>query len=272
MHLFELLLLVSLAAPAGPLQTARAHLARGELDQVLLSLNGQTFTGADLQTSAQLLAEAGQKGLARGDSLLALQCAQVALRQSKALPLALEVGARAGLAQAQLDLAEGYADRWIAAAPKDARPQLLRAEVAAREGDWDQVLARSTSIRAQALPPAERARLEALRQRAQVARTSEARSPRGLDQRLIEARAQARDAERQADLSAAAPSFAGPSDRAPFVDDDRCWGFCAERAQIPPLESSIPSDPDELSNTHWVNVGEPSPAPVGSGRPPLLPN
>lgn len=279
MRWLDLLLVVSLAASGSALSTARDQLARGELDQVLLTLEGQSFSGPERAEAAQLLAEAGRRGLAQDDSLFALQCAQRALRDAPKLPLALEVGARAGLAQRQLDLAEGYANRWAASRPQDAAPRLLRAEIAAQEGDWAEVVHQTAPLRASTLSPAERAQKEQLTGRAHAAlaaQTPPSRPPDGLAQKLMEARAQQREAERQEDLSAARPA-----DRAPFVDDDDCWGFCAERARTPRLDDTF--DPDDWSETHWVDVGPrtghsrggghsaPS-APVGSGRPPLLPN
>src|SRR4051794_14736276 len=130
-------LALCLFAAPDPLAKAKDHLAKGALDDVLFDVQDAPST-AD---SADVLAEAGRQALDKKDDALAMQFAQMALRQKPAHPLALEVGARSSLDQSQFDPAEAYGDRWIKAEPTNARARLLRAEIAIAEAEWSKVIA-----------------------------------------------------------------------------------------------------------------------------------
>ncbi len=124
-----------LTAAPDPLKKAQAHFDSGALDEVLFALEGKTFEGEVAARAATLLARAGKKSLDAKDAVFALQFAQMALKHDAKQPLALEVGARAALAQEQFEPAERYADQWVVATA-DAAPRLFRAELALQQGDW----------------------------------------------------------------------------------------------------------------------------------------
>lgn len=150
-------LLVLLAA--SPLEDAKKHLAAGKLDDVLFDLDGKKFAEAERSQAAAVLAEAARASLEAKDLVLALQFAQMALRQDKNEPRALETGARASLLQKQFDPAEDYADRLVALSPKAAAPRLLRAEIALEEGEWAKVVELTREIDTRTLASADRDRL-----------------------------------------------------------------------------------------------------------------
>jgi hypothetical protein len=158
--------LLALAAAPTPLTSAREHLAQGKLDDVLFDLDGKALDDADKPAAAELLAKAGDAALGKGDAVMSLQFAQMALRLEGDEVLALEVGARAARAQQQYGPAEEYADKWIATT-RNARAHLLRAELATDQGDWQQGLDQTKGIRERDLSDAERARLKLVRETCQ---------------------------------------------------------------------------------------------------------
>lgn len=147
-----------------PIDKARKHLEAGQLDDVLFTLQGGKFEGADKAEAASVLARAAQKSLAKKDSIFALQFAQMSLEHDASHPLALELAARACLAQKQFTPAEEYADRWIGVQKDGPAPRLLRAEIAFEQGDWDKVLALTTPLSDEQLDKKQRARRAHLRE------------------------------------------------------------------------------------------------------------
>jgi glutaredoxin len=131
------LLLVVSASP--PLEAAKKHLAKGQADEVAFDLEA-SVPDPDKAEAAKVLAQASKLALLGKDSVIALHCAQKALKLAPREPFALEAGARAAFAEQQFEAAEQYADGWILADPKSPAPHLLRAELAAEAGDWDRVL------------------------------------------------------------------------------------------------------------------------------------
>jgi glutaredoxin len=126
--------LALLIAASAPVLEAQKHLSQHKLDEVLFDLQGKKLDGADAKEAARVLGKAAAASLA--DSLMSLQFAQMALKYDPNQLDALEAGARAAFAQQQFDLAEPYADRWIAASHHGSRARLLRAQIAVDEGDW----------------------------------------------------------------------------------------------------------------------------------------
>jgi hypothetical protein len=163
--MLAVLLLVLAAAPT-PLTAAREHLAAGKLDDVLFDLDGKTLLDADKPAAAELLAKAGQAALQKGDPVMSLQFAQMALRLKPNETLALEMGSRASRAQQQYGPAEEYADKWVATT-HDARARLLRAEIATDQGDWQQGLDQTAGVHERDLPDDERPRLKLVRETCQ---------------------------------------------------------------------------------------------------------
>src|SRR5687767_9244550 len=92
--------------PSEALATAKLHLAAGRLDDVLFAVQDAKLEKDE--SAAYVLAEAGRQALEKKDDVLALQFVQMALRSNAKLPLALEVGARACLAQQSFDPATNY--------------------------------------------------------------------------------------------------------------------------------------------------------------------
>lgn len=135
---FKLALVLMLSA-SPPLEAAKKHLLKGQADEVAFDLEAGV-PEADKAEAAKLLAQASKLALDGKDSVIALHCAQKALKLAPREPLALEAGARAAFAEQQFEAAEQYADGWILADPKSPAPHLLRAELAAEAGDWDRVL------------------------------------------------------------------------------------------------------------------------------------
>jgi glutaredoxin len=134
MTLMLLPALVLLIAASAPVLDAQKHLSQHKLDEVLFDLQGKKLDGADAREAAQILGKAAIESFA--DSLISLQFAQMALKYDPNQLEALEAGARAAFAQKQFDLAEPYADRWIAASHRSSHARLLRAQIAVDEGDW----------------------------------------------------------------------------------------------------------------------------------------
>jgi glutaredoxin len=122
------------------LDAAKKHLARGQFDEIAFDFEGQKVPEAEKPEAARVLAQASKLALDAKDSVVALHCAQKALRLAPRDAKALEAGARAAFAQQQFADAEAYADGWILADEKSPAPHLLRAELASEAGEWDRVL------------------------------------------------------------------------------------------------------------------------------------
>lgn len=269
------LLLVLAAGPKpapGPLEAAKRHLAEGKLDDVLFDVEGKAFSEAERPGAAAVLAEAARLAAEAKDPVLALQFVQMALRQDKNQPLALETGARTCLAQKQFDPAESYADRLVALDPKAPRPRLLRAEVALEEGEWAKVVELTAAADPEGLSAADRARLAAVLETAS----------RELKDRET-ARSASKALERQLAAQAArlrheppAKATAKRAEARPVIVYGAAWcGFCRKAAKwltdrgVPFVEKDIEKDEeaaDELvaklraagksgSSIPWIDVG-----------------
>ena len=129
MTLMLLPALALLIAASGPVLDAQKHLSQHKLDEVLFDLQGKKLDGANAKEAAQILGKAAIKSFA--DSLMSLRFAQMALKYDPN-----QLDARAALAQKQFDLAEPYADRWIAASHRSPHARLLRAQIAVDERGW----------------------------------------------------------------------------------------------------------------------------------------
>jgi glutaredoxin len=133
------LVVLALAATPPPVARAQAHLDSGALEEVLFDLDGKSFQGAEAAQASLVLARAARKSVEARDGVLGLQLAQMSLKQDANQPLALEAGANAALMTEQFELAERFADRWVAVdAGSEAR--LLRAQIAERQADWSVVM------------------------------------------------------------------------------------------------------------------------------------
>ncbi len=132
--------LLLLLLTASPLEAAKAHLQKGQLDEVLFDLEGKTLGAAERPEAVKVLAAASKAALEAKDAVMADHFAGMALKLDAKSPLGLEAAARAAFAQQQFAEAEKHADAWIAVEPSSQAARLLRAELAAEAGDWDVVL------------------------------------------------------------------------------------------------------------------------------------
>jgi len=148
---------------ADALDSAREHVHLGQLEELVFDFQGKSFTGDDALAAAQILAEAGKSSLEKSDFVLALQFGQMSMRYSPTSPLALQVAASAARHLQQFGGAEEYADRWVQSSPTEVPPKLLRAEIAAEEGEWERVRVLLTGIAEQGLTADEVTRLRKLR-------------------------------------------------------------------------------------------------------------
>ena len=133
-----MLLLFLLAA--SPVDAAKAHLQKGQLDEVLFDLEGKKLGPAEQPEAVKVLSAASRAALEAKDAVMALHLASMALKLDAKSTPALEAASRAALAQQEFATAEKHADAWIAADPKSPDARLLRAELAAEAGEWDRVL------------------------------------------------------------------------------------------------------------------------------------
>ena len=204
-----MLLPVLLLLAATPLEDGRTHLVQGKLDQVLFDLDGKRFEGPDRAAAADLMAQAGQQSLAAKDVVMAVQFAQMALRLDKAHPLALEVGARAFLAQSQFGPAEDYAERWLGVRPRTPEARLLRGEIALEQGEWAKALSLTEQLREESLTDPYRKALGALRAKAHQElgdRRSGLSELASLERKLAEASVRAAQRPRGENRRATAPA------------------------------------------------------------------
>jgi glutaredoxin len=120
-----------LAAPASPLEEARAAYAAGKSEDVLFALlPAGAVPAADAPEAARLLTDAGRLAAAKSDYTLAQQLWQAAAKKAPADPLPVELLARRALEEKEFDLALGYARKWNELKPGDAEAGnvLARAE------------------------------------------------------------------------------------------------------------------------------------------------
>ena len=134
-----LLVLVLAAAGPDPLAAARKHLQANQPDALILDLgDGVTLANADQVVAAQLLVK-GADAAKKSDPIVALQLAQMAHRRDPKSGPALQMLAELALADRDDAEAERDVEGWQKLAPDDTAPALVRARIAADEGDWDTV-------------------------------------------------------------------------------------------------------------------------------------
>jgi glutaredoxin len=119
------------------LSQARAHLAAGKLDQVLLDLQQPQGAPAD---EARVLTSAAEQAKARKDEPLALQLAQVALKRDPSQPRAAQLLGEWSLAAREFGQAERYAGLWLEAAPDDERAKRFELKVNLLAESWHPAL------------------------------------------------------------------------------------------------------------------------------------
>src|SRR5437870_2409421 len=101
---------------AASLSQARAHLAQGKLDAVLIDL---MQPGARPVEESAVLADAAQAAKARQDEPLALQLAQVAMRRDPSATRPPRLLGEWSLAAREFGQAHRYGDLWLKLAPGD---------------------------------------------------------------------------------------------------------------------------------------------------------
>lgn len=141
------LLLVALAASASPVEAARAHLEKGQLDDVLFDLEGKKLSAAEQPEAVKVLAQTSRASLAAKDAVMALHLASMALKLDARSAVALEAASRAAFAQQLFEDAERHCDAWLAVEPKSQAARMLRAELAAEAGEWPRVLEQLTAAK-----------------------------------------------------------------------------------------------------------------------------
>lgn len=134
------MMLALLLLAASPVDSAKAHLQKGQLDEVLFELEVKTLAATEKPEAVKVLAAASKAALEAKDAVMADHFAGMALKLDAKSALGLEAAARAALAQQQFAEAEKHADAWIAVEPASQAARLLRAELAAEAGEWDLVL------------------------------------------------------------------------------------------------------------------------------------
>ncbi len=190
MSMSALLLLAMLAAnPA--VTTAKGHLEAGKLDDVLFALDGQKFEGADVAEASALLVKASAAAVKKKDDVLALQFAQMSLKLTPGIEASLEAATRAAWAGKQFESAEGYADKWLSAAPKSTAAKVVRAQLHAEAGEWKQVLAVLTGVKPAAGDEALVAKLNAQANEALEQKAASQSELRSLELALLKAQEQA---------------------------------------------------------------------------------
>jgi glutaredoxin len=167
------LVLVLTASPA--LETAKKHLAKGQFDEVAFDFEGGPVVEAEKGEAARVLSQASKLALEAKDSVIALHCAQKALKLAPREAFALEAGARAAFAEQQFTDAEAYADGWILADPQSGPAHLLRAELAAEAGEWDRVL---EELKGKKLEGADAAKAAALEKKARSEKAEQQKTGR----------------------------------------------------------------------------------------------
>ena len=223
------------AAPASPasgstskaLVEARAKLARGDLDGVFFALDGKTFAPEEQETAAKILTSAARKSLDAKDPVFAFQFAQMALQAKPEDACALELAARAQVAQKQYSGAESFADKWIAVTG-DAEAILLRAEVALSQADWERAAVLARSAQERELSDQQKRQADRIATTAEKEITSEAVARAELekmDRELAEAQERAANEERSTGFVAAA--VGGRNDDVIVYGFKGC-GFCTK--------------------------------------------
>jgi glutaredoxin len=213
------------------LEKAQALLAAEKLDDVLFELEGRRFPKEEEGAAADLMAEAGARGVKSGDKILGLQFAQMALRLNPSHPRALEAAARTMLAQSEFGAAEQYADRWLESSRRSSPALLLRAQIALEQGEWDKAQKLADGIKAGTLTGAEdRKTLESVRKtaRSELAERKGAMTQlKALEARMLDATVEAKKLDRAG--HEAAPSSGGG--RGVVLYGTTWCGYCAKARQ-----------------------------------------
>ncbi len=238
------------------LAEAREHLQAGRIDEVLFALQGVKPEGELKAQTAALLAESGAYALGERDDFMALQLAQMALGHDPAQPRALEVAARASLAQEQFGASEEYADRWVQAAPSDAHARLFRAQLAHGQGEWQAALDVLSAVNAGALPAGQRGEVERIRREASAQLKERAQSRAELSKMeadLERAAETAKKASRDRSVTAERTGTRGASaqrGKGGVILYSTSWcGYCTQarawlkRRGVPFVEKDVERDP-----------------------------
>ena len=119
------------------LSSAKAHLAAGKLDKVLIDLEEPHGAPAG---EARVLTAAAEQAHARKDEPLALQLAQVALRRDPSQPRAARLLGEWSLAAREFGQAQRYAGLWLKAAPDDEQAKRFDLKVQLLAESWHPAL------------------------------------------------------------------------------------------------------------------------------------
>lgn len=133
-------MLIALLLAASALAQARAHLAQGKLDAVLLDL---MEPGGNPAEEAALLTAAAESAKARrspGDEPLALQLAQVAMRRDPTATRPLRLLGEWSFAAREFGQAHRFADLWLKAAPDDEAAKRFAFKVKLLDESWHPAL------------------------------------------------------------------------------------------------------------------------------------
>ena len=235
------LALLLLSAEPAELTAAREHLKAGKVDEVLFDLEGKSIPEEHRAAAAEVLAQAASKSLQANDELMALQMAQMALRQQPKHGLGNEVAARASLNQQQFESAEKYADAWFLAT-NSTEARLFRAQLAVDQADWSTAIALLDSASVSKMNPAQKTAAEQIRKKAKAEQDERATA---ITQVKSLERAMEKAAENAKKLAAVPPSTASRS-AAHVVLYSTAWcGYCKQarawlsQKKIPFVEKDI---------------------------------
>lgn len=150
------------SSPADPLALARAHLERGELDDVLLVLDSAEFPRSRAKAVAETLADAASDALDQRDDILSLALAHASLVHDPNEPLALATAARASLNLQQFAPAKQYIRRFVALRPRSPMAKLLSAEEAYVDREWNRTLSHLRGLKTDGFNDLDALRVEEL--------------------------------------------------------------------------------------------------------------
>jgi glutaredoxin len=136
-------LLALLAASA--LSQARAHLAAGKLDAVLIDLQEPHGAPADearvlIQAAEQAKTRSGPSGAGNADDALALLLAQTAMRRNPADARPVRLLGEWSLAAREFGQSERYAGLWLKAAPESEEAKRFALKVKLLDESWHPAL------------------------------------------------------------------------------------------------------------------------------------
>jgi len=127
------------------LSQARAHLAAGKLDAVLIDLQETHGAPAEearvlTQAAEQAKSRSGPSGAGNADDALALLLAQTAMRRDAADPKAVQLLGAWSLAAREFGQAERYAGLWLKAAPESEEAKRFALKVKLLDESWHPAL------------------------------------------------------------------------------------------------------------------------------------